>query len=747
MTQFELKYNIYIIKDGWSDNPIEANINQELSSPWNATAKMTTDSTLNLGVGNTIKIRIDQDSNQHTVFTGIIEKKNVVYPEQLGCPYVDWDFKCRSGVIMQNSYVQKEIASGQATFQIDKIVEDLIPGTIAKFSYNPAHTSSVLPAISGRIDNYWDLVKDVCDKVDWDFYIDEGSTLHAFPRGSSTSPLVVTSSDYVLKMELEEDATNILNYQEVIGGEYKNTILPINTLAWSSNGDISTLTSDNRLCVKGSILTGELCLRYSFSPNQNLLRSSAFHLGVKYNSSIDSKGPLTIKYYLYAPDSSNYFYKPVSYSGGKRLTHGQYSEVGFDRLIVDGYYFEPWQDFKVEMWIDPEWSELGNPKWSNISSLEVRVISPVGNNSELYLSAMTITSFVSGIYQSATSQATFGVRKGKPIFDTNYTSEEMCTIAASLIVEPFKSPLLSAGEVPTAYNFDYNLGEKATLNLLDNINVYEVRKIRHEFSDNRLKTYLGLETKQRLTIEDILDFYKKSLAIVNWDLETWKHKTAETGLIDTRSGLIDWSQMHEMFPYYEWIDMKNVIGVGEGLDGYTCRTGDTAGGYCSISAGGRYDLKFGGDDLHGYLASIQKTVPWWKDLMLKFELKYPATIVDAIPMWLEIGVNTWDNGDASAQFLFKGGTLYFLAGTFSLYEYIATTLNLGVYSPGEIHRLEWRYLHSIPIFYIFIDEVYKGSLLPTYWNTITSARPICCYSQTDDTTLEVYSYKLAQPWG
>jgi hypothetical protein len=398
------------------------------------------------------------------------------------------------------------------------------------------------------------------------------------------------------------------------------------------------------------------------------------------------------------------------------------------------------------MWIDPEWSELGSPKWSNISTLEVRAISPEGNNSELYLSAMTITSFVSGIYQSSSSQNTFGVRKGKPIFDTNYTSDEMCTIAASLIVEAFKSPLLSAGEVPTAYNFDYNLGEKATLNLLDNIVAYEVRKIRHEFSDNRLKTYLGLETKQKLTVEDILDFYKKSLAIVNWDLETWKHKTTETGLIDTRSGLIDWSQMHEMFPYYEWIDMKNVIGLGEGLDGYEFTTGDTAGGYASISAGGRYDLKFGGDDQNGWLASLKKTVPWNQDLMLKFELKYPATIVGALPMRLRIGVDSWDSGDNITAFWFNSGTLYFTAGTLST-ERVQTSLNLGVYNPGEVHRLEWRYKYSSPIFYVFIDETYKGSLVPTYWNTSTKARPISFLSQTDNTTLEVYSYKLAQPWG
>uniref|UniRef100_A0A6H1ZLA9 Tail protein n=1 Tax=viral metagenome TaxID=1070528 RepID=A0A6H1ZLA9_9ZZZZ len=752
MTEYEMKYNVSIFRDGSSGSPLEAEVNQELGNPWNANFKMDIGSPLDLGVGNTIRIRIDQDSNQHSVFTGVIEKKTRVYPEQLGPPYIDYETKCRSGVIMQNSYVQKEVPSGQATFQIYQIVHDLIPGTIAAFSYNPAHASPDLPMISGKMNNYWDLVKDVCDKADWDFYIDQGSTLRAFPRGTSVSPLVITTSDYLLQLNLEEDASDIINYQEIVGGEYgRLSDILINTLNWSSNGLVSTLTTHNRLCVKGSISTGVLYLKYTFPSVENFLRSTNLLLGIEYFSTKKSEGPLIIKYYLYS-DASNYFYKEDSYSGGKMKAKTYYWDLIVGMIpIQEGYYFDPWKDEKIGLlFMDPNWSIVGSPKWGSISAFEVRVLSPSENDNQLWVSALTITTLVSGIYQSNTaptwSQNSFGVRKGKSIIDSNYTSAEMCLIGAGLVVEAFKSPLLSAGEVPTAYNFDYNLGEKATLDLLGNTIVYEVRNIKHDYSDNRLKTYLGLETKQRYTIEDILDFYKKSLSVVSWNLEAWKLKAVETGLIDTRTGLIDWSNVDDMFPSYEWIDMKNVIGLAEGLDGYTFRTGDTAG-YASVSAGGRYDLVFGGDDLHGFMASRKKTVPWNKDLMLKFELKYPATIVGVLPVRLRMGVDSWDVGDAACSFFFRSGTLYFTAGTFAPYEYIESSLNLGVYTPGEIHRLEWRYYRNTPIFYIFKDEIYQGSLTPTYWNTITHARPLSFYCQTDNTTLEVYSYKLAQPWG
>lgn len=739
----EINYNIFIWKGAWSDNPIDAEVNQELSSPWTAQFKMTTDSTLNLGVGNTIHIMIWQGSNEHLVFSGIIEKRNIIYPEGLLCPYVEYDAKSKAPLAMQNNYIYKEIPEGQATLQIYGVVMDLIPGTLSAFSSN--YTSPNFPAFNKQ-NNYWDFVSDICDKADWDFYIDQGDTLHAFPRGAFLSSLVIDSSDNVIELKLEEDASNIINYQEVVGGDYKTSIIPINTVDWSSNGSASTLTKDDRLCIRGSITTGELFLKYTYPSIQNLLFSSNLRLGVEYYSDTSNPPPLIIKYSCFS-DSSNYFYKDVSLPGGENARNEYLTGPGGPAYVSGGYYIKPWQDQKVLMWFDPDWSEVGSPKWSSISALEVRAISPLGNYNQLYLSALTISSYVTGIFQSSTSQGSFGMRRGKQQFDTNYRSAEMCIIAASLIVTAFKSPLLSAGEVPTAYNFDYNPGERATLSLLDHTEVYEVRKIRHEYEDNRLKTYLSLETKFKYSIEDILDFYKKSLSIVGWDLERWKQKTTETGLIDTRSGLIDWSQIEEMFPFYEWINMKNVIGMGEGLDGYEFNTGNTPG-YASVSAGGKFDILFGGYDLHGWLASKKKTVPWNKNLMLKFELKYPAnTIVGYGLMNLKIGVDSWAGGDSYAQFNFLGNDgLYFRAGTFSAPD-IATSLNLGAYTPGEIHRLEWRYMCSIPIFYAFIDETYKGSLVPTYWNTLTTARPISFYSQINYTTLEVYAYKLSQPWG
>jgi len=567
----DISYNAKIVKGSSTLHPLEVTVKQILTEePWSSDFLLTKEDGDNLSLGDTVSVYLAANSSEHHVFSGVIEKKTLIYPEDKQYPRTKFTAMSRGAVLMKNNFVQKEVPEGQASLQIYKIIEDLIPGTISAFDCG--YTSQDLPAISGKINNYWDLVSDVIKKVDWDFYVDQGDTLHAFPRGIETSPLVLDASDYLFRLELEEDASNIINKLEVIGGPYNTITLSYDSSNWS--GPNKTTGSGNGRGYIRSDSSGEPYLIYSFS-SIDLRYGRKLRLGLSYRAFGITEGTLTIRYTFFT-DNDNYFKKEVKYPGGYARRTALGGKRDFPVTAEEGFYIDMWRDLEVPLNLeDPEWSEIFSPKWQDISSLEVRVLSPLGSNNYLYLSSVSILENCHYCYEDTDSQSNFGVRSGKPVWDENYTSNEMCKIAGSLIVFTYKDPFRSAGEVPTAYNFDYDLGERVTLSILGHSEVYEVRGIRHEYQEGRLQTYLKLATRYKPSIEDILDFYKKSLTEMGWDLERWKRKAQETGLIDTRSDLIDWSQVGDMFPeqFYLWSGLKILTEISTNTADWEKKTG------------------------------------------------------------------------------------------------------------------------------------------------------------------------------
>lgn len=686
-------------------SPIEMEIKQVLTSePWRAYVTFTKDDGDSIHLGDTITCYLAASTIPTLTylkqFTGIVEKKTNRYPKDKKTPVTEIEAISEGARFMVVNAVEKEIPIGQASMQIYAAVKDLISDGILA-GIDCFYTSPDLPAITGTIGSYWDIVSGICKKVDWDFYVDQGNTLHAFPRGIHVNSLVVDANDYVMEMELEEDISNLITYQKVVGGEFRTIPVSINLTNWTGpiGAIISTLTLDDRNCIC-SHFTGTInYLEYNFRNTVDLYYSCNLNFGLEFYSNFMNIRPVEIQV-KFKTDDSNFFFKTLKISGG-HLMHDVF--IRGDKFD-GGFYIKPWVDQQYKLWIDPTWSIYGEPEWSKITKFAIQVNNPTTLTTKLYLSSLNITGLVYGIYQTLSP---YGIRKGRLIYDENYTSEEMCTIAASLIVSSWCEPLRSAGEVPTAYNFDYNLGDRATLTLLDNTISYEVRQIRHVYSDGRLKTYLTLATKYRPEPGEILDFFKKQLEAVGGDLQRWKRLATDTGLIDTRTGLIEWGEASHLFPFSNWSEILHTQIIGESTDGY----------YITNNGGGTWDISTGHIQINGG-ASVETGISWFVPRVKDIPIDGRTIMFKTRFQVLNDSISTWDKFyfGVLREFI-SGGTVSFsgfcfyinvnsgsLAAMCKLGNWATFKTDLCSITPGSIYLCECQFYGLDKIIYYFVNN-------------------------------------------
>ena len=97
---------------------------------------------------------------------------------------------------------------------IDWIVEDLVPGTLTTNHVATGPSSSIT---IDQFDVYKiDALKDVCDRNDWMFFVDDDRDLWAFPIGQHS----LDASNFNQKLynlEYSKDPDRIINLQKVVG--------------------------------------------------------------------------------------------------------------------------------------------------------------------------------------------------------------------------------------------------------------------------------------------------------------------------------------------------------------------------------------------------------------------------------------------------------------------------------------------------------------------------------------------------
>jgi len=135
-------------------------------------------------------------------FTGGFNEKSERFIEAFGY-----------GKQLQSVYRDKKVTSGFAENMLSTIATELsLNGYIA--GYEITQLSNIKCRASSENQTYWDLLRNICQDANWDFYVDNGNTLHLFSMGAMTYSTAITP-DFMASYEWNCD--NMVNSIEVIG--------------------------------------------------------------------------------------------------------------------------------------------------------------------------------------------------------------------------------------------------------------------------------------------------------------------------------------------------------------------------------------------------------------------------------------------------------------------------------------------------------------------------------------------------
>ena len=407
--------------------------------------------------------------------------------------------------------------------------------------------------------SYWELLREIAEDADWDFYVDNDNTLHIFPRQHSIYPGSIVPK-FVFKTEY--DATNIINSIEIYGAAQitigSDSEYTENTINWEGYN----LTKDTEVRAVGTVSirassTGTVALKRQFDSTLDLSTGGMLHFRYKYwaegVTSDTRENSLRIEFYT---DSNNYFQKEIGVAGGRVWRIGntgayqfQFSEIniGFNIYDEEGYNI------------------IGSPKWENISSLAICVIYPVGSNNTLWIDDMYFQQMqIVSRKGDDESISKYGLRKGPSLNDGNIYNAAQADAIADVLLALYSKPRLIIEGLRTEDTFQYPLGYRCTVALHDKKVVGEIRRITYTFDGKMLTEELDISQryipKPERALGDLVTLMRK----VNWNVDLFRKLFSDQVLVDIPTELIDWNRVTSMFPYEDWYNVRRITITGEG---------------------------------------------------------------------------------------------------------------------------------------------------------------------------------------
>jgi len=616
---------------------------------------------------------------------------------------------------------------------VDEVIND---GLIT--AHNIQETSEVITVKTDKNDSPLDdllrsqvISVDEGSKLDWDFYIDRGSDLHAFQRGIDT--IEVNLANDMFTFEYEKSIERLINKQEIkgawgkgYGGDAEWTQSLTN---WSPcSGGTLVLYNDVYKDPPGTVIvcgvknsSGQpIWLERTISPME--LRGGGY-ISFDYFYAARKETPplsrsISLNVYLFSSDNDYIVYNAIV-GGGRE-----------DRFDITGL-FSP---FNVTKWgfnwamtsipIDigsySEWTESGNPDVSAINKIRIEVDyprakvgeAPTGFMSMIMLDRMSVDTRYYGIWNDYASQSTYGVKEGLTYIRPNLISDEECTIACSLIVADYKNPLENVRNLEVSDNFGLILGTEYVFNALDINNTLGVRRIRQNLNNLELSTEVDLAEKYIPTPEVMLSTFQRMLEVHDHDLELVKKLFLGRGISPGLGRKGDWWDQDPVIGSFVW-SLSNgrvISGIEEDFmfidgDPYPLYTFSHGAIYIWAPVGnGNWTAIYSGPTEDDPELSLSHEATIILSSIWKVDTNVSGCIWDMGPVWNYYGFG-WNMGD--------GGTLlaksYNSASSISWLELDDAIVSDTWYKTTLVYYPNDKII-------CFLDDEYKGSIttaLPT----------------------------------
>lgn len=492
-------------------------------------------------------------------------------------------------------------------------------------------------------ENVADSIKDICSSkeqiIDADWRVTPGGIFEAFTIGSKQNLVNVaehaTSFDYIL------DSNKVINTIEVFGA-FSETIgtdadFSESTVNWGASG-ILKLNSENPQAGDYTIVSSmdegdsELWLERTFpstlSLNPEAKVAHKFYIfGELVPSEVEHSLVLTTYFY---EDDANYFYINHTSSGADETKDdSDLILLGAEGNANGKLAILKWSEisYYVGSKVYKEYGKVGNPHWEYITKYRFEVMNPeLTKPAVVHIDDMNITSYYYGVYGDIVSQSLYGVRYGEPQINTNLLSDSACTLAASLIVTPYTTPLVMIDNLDTLKNFEVDVGEEVIFNTLDINTTLTVREIRHRLKSFELNTEIDLSPRFVPSNEDIIANFRRKMEVLNWDTKTYT-KIMSSAAIAKRGNLIDWWDVNADFSAHAWTNSRTYNLQGTELNKMTVidsggSINDYMGGYILYSGPSATNYYM----IYSSIPSSVDYIPYDKNLFMSCVVSTPNTV-------------------------------------------------------------------------------------------------------------------------
>jgi hypothetical protein len=646
--------------------------------------------------------------------------------------------------LIENNLDQGVASMSQKAQLIILANQALLKGLINNYNIVTVVPDVNLPQISGNRP-YWDMIGEACKNADWDFNVDNGGTLWAYPRGYYTMPGSIVP-DY--QASFEWNADNLINTMDVWG---QNTLVQGSDSSWSDSATLwggtgYSITADWKKVGSYAMSAyatsaAEPWLDRSFPTTLDLSKGGNLHFWTRVNATglVTAPGGFELEVRMTGASPTDYFRSTIAIPGG-----------GFEKYVsmafVKGYSAEA-ELIMGFNYNDPSgWEAVGIPSWDAITKIGWFLKTPLGaTKSSLLIDNLYISdNYVVGKYGSI--DPAYGTRQGVPIKDQN-VSIEQANVLSSIVVSQYAIPRLHIENVRTDNIFNATIGNRATISLLGDPYVAEVRGLNWTFDGKKGDARLTLAQRELAKPEIIIKNALQLLERVGFDMDTWKRLVSTSAFIDTETGLIKWDKVDDLFGYNEWVSAVNMY-PSTSEDAYNWQGGSMDDGgvvsWKTLSPGGYFKLNFGGNyPPWGLLYANVPNINFSGTVMGQFQY---TNFTDNAQYY--IGAGDYDHdymGVRGMEHLPDGlNTLTFFCE--------GGNVNLGNVNASEPINIEWRWYgvgesagHYYGTLIVYKDYIPMGTVYPASISTDLQY-PIYFRSMSEYTTIEVHSYKISYGW-
>jgi len=460
------------------------------------------------------------------------------------------------GYSLQRNIYKRKISANDPRSQFETLaVEAVNAGLIKGYNIAPKIHVRQKPIDGNR--EYWDMFRQIAEDSDWDFYVDNKGTLHAFPRGENVYPNVIKYPDFnMFEVQYNFDMSNIINTIQIWG---RSTIQIGSDAEYTES--LANWSGDNLKTISGIVGTYAI---YSYKLGSNPYLERTLNIDVRHGGRLHFRCSLcvedpvgrtppscSIEIIFYSSETA-YFSNTIGIPGGQyrraRYLHGREYAVDW----VENH-------FGFNLYDPTGWSEYNNPDWSTINKVRFRLVAPVPKHTLDKAELVIDDLFVDSIYDvrqiaDTISISKYGLYEGKIKRKEDMTGDE-AEILGSIIINMYKEPRTMIENIRIENGWDINLGDRVTIEIYNNTLVGEVRGIEYTFDGKALDTRFDIAERKLPSPELMFKTMYYLISYAGFTLEELrKHYMYET-YIDTGVGLLDLRRVKEEFPLesaFEW---------------------------------------------------------------------------------------------------------------------------------------------------------------------------------------------------